>query len=204
MPTTADAKKWLLHFSSDADAFGIEAGSGRPWGDETAMAAREKAGKPRWDEGCAVTPLIGGYETLSTVVEDLETAIGQAPGLPEGKRGHVYLAGWRVDPLRDLSATNAWGTSAWTASQTAQVDQTAAGLILRMMSAGIQVRVIVWYPVSVTNFAGLGAHIDAHFYLARLVRTHCTRLGVADRGIVALDVRVAAPMSAAHHQKTIR
>jgi phosphatidylserine/phosphatidylglycerophosphate/cardiolipin synthase-like enzyme len=201
--TAADAKKWLLRFSSEPDVFGIAAGSGRPWGDETAMAAREGRGKPPWDEGCVVTPLIGGYETMSMMVEDLEKAIGQAPGLPEGKRGHVYIAGWRVDPLRDLSATNAWGTGPWTATQSAQVDQTAAGLILRMMSAGIQVRVIVWYPVSVTNFAGLGAHIDAHFYLARLVRVHCTRLSAADRGIVALDVRVAGPMSAAHHQKTI-
>jgi phosphatidylserine/phosphatidylglycerophosphate/cardiolipin synthase-like enzyme len=205
MPTLADAKRWFLPFSSDPAAFGIEAGSGRPWGDGTAMAGRDAAGKAPWDEGCGVTALIGGYETLSAMVEDLETAIGQAPGLPEGGRGHVYIAGWRLDPLRDLSSVNSWSTRPWPAATTtsANVDQTTAGLVLRMMQAGIRVRIMVWYPVSATNFGGFGPHIDGHFYLARLARQASVRLGVPDRGIVALDIRVAGPLTATHHQKTI-
>ena len=145
---------------------------------------------------------VGGYETMCSMRETLEAAIALAPSVPAAQRPRVYLTDWRLDPLRDLSDNNAWKTTrAWTATDTATKDQTAAGLILRMMQAGITVRVMVWYPVTVTGWksSGWAAHIAGHLYMAQLVREECARLGVADRGIVALDIRVAAPLTATHH-----
>jgi phosphatidylserine/phosphatidylglycerophosphate/cardiolipin synthase-like enzyme len=206
MPVAPDPSRWLLPWSSERYP-GVPANEGRPWGDGTAMAARQSASSTNriaWDPGCRVTPLIGGYETLCSMRDTLEDAIALAPKLPADKRGHVYIADWRLDPLRDLSDRNPWRTTrAWTVNDLAQRDQTAAGLILRMMQAGIRVRVMVWYPVTISHKAGMSAHIEAHLYLAKLVEAQCQRLAAPDRGIVALDLRVAAPKTATHHQKTI-
>src|SRR6266566_2813385 len=142
---SADPNTWLLQFSSKQ--YGIPDDSGRPWGDGTKMAAREKAQQPPWDTSCRVTPLIGGYETMSAICEDLETAIGFAgsQGTAFGQRGHVYMANWRFNSLRDLSELNSWKTGSWDTTPrptSNNADQTALGLVLRMLQAGIKVRIL--------------------------------------------------------------
>ena len=51
-----------------------------------------------WDEGCKVTPLIGGDETMMVIRESLLAAIDQAKAHHGGfgALGHVYFAGWRL------------------------------------------------------------------------------------------------------------
>lgn len=174
----------------------------------TAMAAREGAPEPPWDEGCLVTPLIGGYETMSAMVEDLESAMSHAPGNPANPQGHVYIADWRLDPLRDLSTNNPWGTSRWSENDAANIDQTAVGLILRLMNNGIRVRILLWYLITAAKaLAGFREHINGHYYLARLIREECSRLNALDLGIVGLDLRVtdlgAQLPTASHHQKMV-
>jgi hypothetical protein len=64
------------------------------------------------------------------MAKDREAAIGQAPGLPDGQRGHVYIAGWRMDPLRPVVREHL-GARRWpAATTTATIDQTTAGLVL--------------------------------------------------------------------------
>ena len=78
---------------------------GRPWGDDTFIAKRRSANTPGdpWDEGRTVTPLIGGYETLCEIADTLEVALTQAEADPWG---HVYIADWRLNPLRNMSRAN--------------------------------------------------------------------------------------------------
>src|SRR5712691_10655036 len=96
---------------------------GKPWGVATKMAERAKtAGVVPWDQGCEVTPLIGGYAAMSAMRDALESLISAArvSGARAGERGHVYIAGWRFNCQRDLSSKNPWKTSrAWTAGETA-------------------------------------------------------------------------------------
>lgn len=210
--TTADLKTWFLRFSSEV--YNVPNGAGRPWGDGTAIARLDTYpngnGKP-WDENCTVTPMIGGYEAMSSMRQDLEEAIKSASSqsAPAGKRGHVYIADWRFNPLRDLSATNDWGTNEWNKNNVANPDhpdQTAMGLVLRLMQAGVQVRILLWMPVFVSQFVGLGAHMSDHYYVANVVEAECKRLVKEENfpdgiGVVALDIRVASPLTATHHQK---
>jgi phosphatidylserine/phosphatidylglycerophosphate/cardiolipin synthase-like enzyme len=207
-----DPNTWLLPFSSKT--YNFSNGDGRPWGDGTEMAAREGLPLPKdpWDTGCKVTPLIGGFETMSAIREDLKKAIAfaKAQNTPLGQRGHVYIAGLRLNSLRDLSVHNDWHTDPWTPAQSANSDETAIGLILQLLQAGIQVRILLWLPVFITELFGYKAHIQDHYYLADIVRAECERLskefnmpGLASLGIVGLDIRVAKPISAAHHQKML-
>lgn len=201
---STDPKTWLLSFSSKA--YSTANGDGRPWGDGTAMAAREVDPNANpWDENCIVVPMIGGYETTASMREDLEKAIGFASSqtTPLGQRGHVYIADWRFNPLRDLSQVNDWGTDKWGPQSKATLDQTALGLVLRLMQAGVQVRILLWMPVFVSRFVGFKAHIGDHFYVANVVEAECKRLNAPGLGIVALDIRVASPLSASHHQKML-
>jgi phosphatidylserine/phosphatidylglycerophosphate/cardiolipin synthase-like enzyme len=211
----ADAQKWFLQWSTTT--YGLTKKEGRPWGDGTAMANRETASTPQrpWDENCTVVPLIGGYETMCSIRETFRAAIAdaasqakQTPPVPAGKRGHVYIAGWRVNPARDLSDANHWKTSPWGPTDTAAEDATALGLILKLMQAGVNVRMLVWLPVRILEgvlwFRGIAEHVVDHRYLADVVASEATRLGAPDRGVVGLDARVAGdPTSAAHHQKMI-
>lgn len=212
MPSPDPTEKWLINFSKKTYGWSFD-GGGRPWGDGTKMAEREKDGKDPWDEGCEVSPLIGGYEAMSAMRESLETAIGEAPGLPPDQRGYVYIADWRLNAFRDLSETNDWGTDPWpNPPGNATVDETAIGLVLRLMQAGIRVRILVWLPLSgwtVESLAGFKAHVEDHIYLARVVARENSALKTRSPelnhplGVVALDTRVAEidQPAAAHHQK---
>jgi len=203
-------ERWLLGFTS-ADPYS-PAGDGRPWGDGTAMAARAYAGERPWDTGNEVIPLIGGFLALSAIRDAFESAIDQAGalaarGVPPGERGHVCIAGWEFNALRDTSTTNPWGDGPWQPGMTAGKDQTALGLVIRMMSAGIVVRLLLWMPGAaqrqrVRNLA------DEHWAVAAAVQDHNANLQRLWRlgqpvGVAALDLRVAAAPLAVLHQKAI-
>ena len=192
----ADPGRWFLQF----DAAG---GDGRPWGDGTAMAARAGQSDP-WDEDCEVTPLIGGDAAMSAIRDALEQTISEAAAstLPVGERGHVYIAGWRFNPQRDLSDP----PSEWSIFDPQLSATTALSLVIRLMRAGVRVRIMVWLPTKLQAFAADSkAHVEDHYLLARAVAAEATALGHADPlGIVALDIRTAeGSIAAAHHQKTI-
>jgi phosphatidylserine/phosphatidylglycerophosphate/cardiolipin synthase-like enzyme len=191
-----DPAKWFLPFAPNGD--------GLPWGDGTAIAKRLDDGLDPWDTGCKVTPLIGGYATMKAIRDALEQTITDASASPKppGERGHVYITGWRFNCLRDLDANN---NTTWTSIP--PVDQTALGLVLRLMGAGIQVRIMVWLPSFLgMKIAGL-AHIEDHFYLAHAVRQRSQELSLGTtepRGLVALDMRTAdGTIAGSHHQKAI-
>src|SRR5664279_3336058 len=105
------------------------------------MAGRLGHGDP-WDEQCEVTPIIGGFAAMSAIREALEHTIDDAMAsvLPVGQRGHVYIAGWRFNAQRDLADD----TTPWTTSHAVPKDQTALGLVFRLMEAGVRVRIMVW------------------------------------------------------------
>jgi phosphatidylserine/phosphatidylglycerophosphate/cardiolipin synthase-like enzyme len=198
--TRADAQKWFLQWSSTT--YGLTTTDGRPFGDNTNIAKREAASGDPWDENCTVTPMIGGYETLCAIADTLEDAIAAAKQLNDpGNVGHVYITDWRLNPLRDFSRANSWVTHKWASGDTAALDQTAVGLILKLMQAGVNVRVLVWYPVTAMRMKGMATHIDEHYYLAQIVANEGKRLNAPFRGVVGLDSRVADPLTATHHQK---
>jgi phosphatidylserine/phosphatidylglycerophosphate/cardiolipin synthase-like enzyme len=200
---TVDPANWLLT--------GSAAGDGKPWGTGTKMAERAvSAPSQPWDTGCKVTTLIGGYEAMSEMRDELETLISAASTSSNapGNRGHVYIAGWRFNCQRDLSSANSWKTGAWSAGNTATADQTALGLILRLMQAGVVVRVLVWFPTLIESLAAhLTPHLMDHVYLWRVVKAENERLVAAKNlssplGIVGLDKRIASgAISGTHHQK---
>jgi phosphatidylserine/phosphatidylglycerophosphate/cardiolipin synthase-like enzyme len=205
--TVADAQKWFLQWSTTT--WGLATQDGRPWGDGTEFVAQRippsgPALDP-WDQGCDVTPLIGGYETMCAIRDTLEDAItaAKSSGKPDGQKGHVYIAGWRLNPLRDLSDDNPWITSPWATTQTAKHDQTVIGYLLRLMQAGVNVRILVWLPVKATEFADLGVHASDHYFLASVAQHESMFEHDLTRGLVGLDARVAHPLSATHHQKMI-
>lgn len=204
----ADPRTWLVPFTS-SDPHATD-GDGRPWGDGTAMAARAYAGRPPWDEGCAVTPMVGGFATMNAIRDTFEAAIADAfaqrdRGVPAGKRGHVYIADWQFNALRDLSTTNPWGGYPWDPRTTVLRDQTALGFVVRMMSAGIVVRLLLWMPTTAQR-ESLKNLADEHWSVAAAVQDHNNRLVPPTDpplGAVALDLRTAAPLAAALHQKAI-
>lgn len=211
-PWSLAPENWLLDWTSRD--YTDSAGDGRPWGDGTAMALRAKDRGVPWDSGCLVTPMIGGYDTMEAIRDAFEAAIEDAErqgrdGVPPGHRGCVNIADWLFNGLRDLSTTNAWGGAPWTPRDTAAKDQTALGLVVRMMSAGIVVRLMLWMPTTAQAKAGgLQAHIAEHWSVAAAVQDHNTTLQNLfhpDRplGTVCLDMRTAAPASASIHQKMI-
>ena len=99
-------------------------------------------------------------------------------------------------------------TAAEKAGDTADSDETAAGLILRLMQAGIMVRVLAWLPTRFQrDHAGFVPHCEEEFFLADLVRedsTHRPKVLNSRVGLVALDARIGPGNEAgAHHQKFI-
>jgi phosphatidylserine/phosphatidylglycerophosphate/cardiolipin synthase-like enzyme len=179
------------------------------------MADRAKTGKKPWDEDCVVTTYVGGRDAMSAMRDALRLARDEASALPQGtpraQYGHVYITGWRFNCLRDLSTANQWGTDDWDSYLTgrqANEDDTALGLVLQLMQAGVVVRILVWYPRAIT-YSILSSHIADHFYLAKVVAKENARLKAlwnetVDIGVVALDVRTTDPViTAAHHQKTM-
>lgn len=192
---------WFLQF---ADESGDD--RGRPWADGTAMAARKASGLDPWDTGCKTTSLVGGYTAMNTMRDKLIEAIAEAKnsGLPFGQMGHVYIAGLRFNPLRDVFSTSNVPFSSGTA-----VDATVLGLILRLMRAGIKVRALFWLPPFIEGAIGdFGAHAAEHFWLAEMVK-HENELLMKNKGltspigIVGLDMRLPelTPQAASHHQK---
>jgi hypothetical protein len=80
-------------------------------------------------------------------------------------------------------------------------------LVLRLMEAGVEVRILLWYPQVATEFIVGAAHMEDHLYTARAVQAWNEKL-VRDKfpnakrpiGVVALDLRVcelAPPRGAA-------
>jgi phosphatidylserine/phosphatidylglycerophosphate/cardiolipin synthase-like enzyme len=206
--TRPRAHKWLLNFTSEVTDGPL--GNGRPWGDGTMMAARAANNRNPWDAGNRVTPLIGGHATLSAIRDACEAAIAEANNSPNapGNRGYVYIADWLLTPLRDLSEDNEWGAGMWNTERRATRDQTAIGLIARMMSAGIKVRVLVWMPTSTQATFAVSGHARQHWYLARMVQEMNDRLKAhggqwanVDTGVVALDLRTADATAVSLHQK---
>ncbi|MCS5692967.1 hypothetical protein NZK33_13380 [Cyanobium sp. FGCU-6] len=204
------ASTWLLGFTSSNPT--AADGDGRPWGDGTAMAARAYSGHSPWDSGNAVVPMVGGYLTFTAICSAFESAIADAQAqaendVPPGQRGHVYIADWQFNALRDLSTGNPWGGGPWNPSTTVAKDQTALGLVIRMMAAGINVRILLWMPTSfqrrsMTNLA------DEHWSVAAAVQDYNASLQSLWQlnqpiGVVALDLRTAAPLAASLHQKMI-
>ncbi|HEX2647203.1 MAG TPA: phospholipase D-like domain-containing protein, partial [Candidatus Dormibacteraeota bacterium] len=184
---------------------------GKPWGTKTNMADRAKAGGPYWDEKCKVTRLVGSYRAMCAMRDELEQLIldANSSALPPGQRGHVYIADWRMSTVRDFSTKNPWQTGPWKPSQLAQYkDQTAIGLFLRLMQAGVVLRILLWYPTTVQSaVAGLTGHIEDHSYLACIIHEENERLkpilnSSLPLGIVGLDARTAeGAVAGAHHQK---
>jgi phosphatidylserine/phosphatidylglycerophosphate/cardiolipin synthase-like enzyme len=211
--------KWLLQFTNP-DEYDAEDGNGRPWGDGTAMAERAKVGQNPWDDGCRVTPVIGGDAAMIAIRKELEQAIAIAEALgkvkeggkekfPAGERGHVYITGLQLNALRDLSSTNPWGSGPWKKGEKATVDQTALGLVVRMMSAGITVRILLWMPNVFEEEHGVKDLSIEHRCIAAAVQEHNVTLEKIWKrkqqpiGVVALDVRAATPVAASLHQKMI-
>jgi phosphatidylserine/phosphatidylglycerophosphate/cardiolipin synthase-like enzyme len=198
-----DPTKWLLTFNFP---------DGKPWGTDTKMAARAQTpGANPWDVNCEVTPLIGGYRAMCEMRDALEQLILDAKSSPKpaGEKGHVYIADWRLNCLRDLSDQNPWQTHAWGPPNLAQYkDQTAIGTVLRLMQAGVAVRILVWLPTPAQSLpAGLQAHVQDHVYLANIVAEENKRLNqtltpTVPLGIVGLDARTAdGAIAGSHHQK---
>ncbi len=202
--------RWLLGFTA-ADTYS-PAGDGRPWGDGTAMAARAYAGEPPWDTGNEVTPMIGGFTAMNAIRDAFEHAIDKAgvlagQGTPPGQRGHVYIADWEFNALRDTSTANPWGDGPWQPGMTADKDQTALGLVVRMMSAGIVVKLLLWMPTAIQRKT-VSDLADEHWAVAAAVQDHNSNLQALWQvsrpiGVAALDLRVAAPPMAVLHQKAI-
>ena len=148
---------------------------------------------------------------MSAIRDALEKVIlaAKANPNPPGQRGHVYIAGYRFNCQRDLSSTNSWKTGWWGTDNTSAVDQTAIGLLLRLMQSGVQVRVLVWLPPREAEWAGFTPHVQDHLYLFRVIRAENDRLVKRDSlatpiGIVGLDKRTASgALIGTHHQKFI-
>lgn len=200
-PQVADVDTWFLPFADN---------EGRPWGKGTNVASRSASGKPPWDVGCTVTPLIGGYEAMTAMRKCLEAALAEAKkGGDFGKKGFVYISDWRFSPLRDISDENRNWT--WDHTSGTETDPTILGMLLKLMQAGIQLRALFWLPPPLTGlipFIGLESHIAEHYWMAEIVQRENKRLVDKNNltspiAIVGLDMRLPRiPYQAAsHHQK---
>jgi phosphatidylserine/phosphatidylglycerophosphate/cardiolipin synthase-like enzyme len=184
------------------------------------MAARASRGLPPYDVNCKVTTLIGGFRAMREIRETLEQVILDAIASPNppGQCGRVYIADWRLNAQRDLSEANPWLTRAWGGTDRATFkDQTALGMIMRLMEAGVRVRILIWLPTKISSQGAGPAHVQDHFYLARAVEATSQRLNTNGSpwkqgawnltdpiGLVALDARAAeGSVAGSHHQKTI-
>jgi phosphatidylserine/phosphatidylglycerophosphate/cardiolipin synthase-like enzyme len=204
---------WLLNFTSGN--VNLATGDGRPWADGTDMAGRARLAPPAnipRDENCRVTTYIDGLTAMRAMRNALEAVLAAAgaPGAPPvGQRGSVYIADWRFNCLRDLSENNPWHTNWWGAGPwgagAAAADQTAMGLVVRLLQAGVMVRIMLWLPYVIqSQVAELPAHVLDHYQAARIVSAESNRLVpnmMPPLGVVALDARTADPWSGSHHQK---
>jgi phosphatidylserine/phosphatidylglycerophosphate/cardiolipin synthase-like enzyme len=198
---------WLITFAD----YSFEANNdGRPFGDNSSMAKRALNQQNPWDERCTLTVLNGGLDAMQSIRQEFQIAINDATSStsPVGDRGHVYIAGWRFNPNRDMSDNSDESSSA--------VQDTAWNWVSKLMRAGIKVRILLWLPPGgflSRKSAGFEHHIEAHFYAARLMRELNKKLMNAttprppngDIGVIFLDSRVSERNSnvASHHQKFI-
>lgn len=179
------------------------------------MAKLESTGAQPWFAGCTVQTLIGGEAVMNTVRDQLEAMItaAKASAQPPGARGLAYFTDWRMNGQRDLSEANPWGTSGWTSGQVAAPDQTVLGLLMRLLHAGVRVRVLLWMPVGNEHYGSGDAHIHDHVWIAAVIAaanrsalsmfsTAGTQVSGGNLGVVALDARVTES-NGSHHQKTI-
>jgi hypothetical protein len=209
---TVSGTEWFVPFSSSN--FSAPNGDGRPWGDGTEMAARANPASPSnpWDVGCTVTTFLGGQAAmdeynavLNQVIDSAQQSNTAVFANGAWTRGHVYIVDWRFNCLRDVSAnTNAWGAKPPPVDR----DNVAIGLVRRLMQAGVQVRLLLWYPGAVAP--GFGPHKTDHHYAAQVVEAENRRLMTlwnlpADAdplGVVALDMRIAdGQIAGSLHQK---
>jgi phosphatidylserine/phosphatidylglycerophosphate/cardiolipin synthase-like enzyme len=204
---------WFLRFANPSGA-GDPNLAGLPWGAGTEYASRAAANRPvPYDDGNRVEPLIGGYWAMSEIRDALVTclAAARAQKKPPGQNGLVYLAGWRCNPLRDLSVGNSWGTSPWMSGITPIAkadhrDETVLGLLVALIGAGVMVRVMVWMPTLEEDF-GVKGHGPEHVFLATAIRAanDAAKKNTSDPdiGVCCLDMRVtpAAIPVGTHHQK---
>jgi hypothetical protein len=192
-------------------------GEGLPWGLGTHMAAREQNGLDPWVKGCSVQVMIGGEPVMNAIRDQLEGMITAALASPQppGARGFVYITDWRMNGQRDLSEANAWGTNPWDVTNPAVKDQTVLGLLMRLIYAGVRVRIMLWMPVTppvgLEELAAGWPHIHDHVWIAAVIgaanQSALSMFGSdkvvgGNLGVVALDARVT-PSNGAHHQKTV-
>lgn len=190
---------WLIEFD---DLVSGALRMGAPFGLNTAMADRAMANKNPWDKDCAVEVMVGGETTMQHISDAFKIAIQEAnaSNLPfsDPRRGHVYIAGMRLNPNRILDSD---GNNAWT-------------LIKQMMDAGIRVRILLFMPDFGAKSANMLPHQCAHLYLANLVKVHNKNLKIIhnvddDIGVVFLDLRLPRFLGVnvwsvgSHHQKFI-
>jgi phosphatidylserine/phosphatidylglycerophosphate/cardiolipin synthase-like enzyme len=174
--------------------------SGTLWGEGTYNLERSRAGQETWDASCRVSPLIGGYEAMADIRVQFKAALIEARKLPFGTRarGHVYVCGWRFDSARDLHDPydSAFGE--------ADSDDSALGWLLRLMQAGITVRVMLWMPARILSETTLARHAQEHMYVARVIQAfsaqHMLREAGVPLGVCLLDRRVPR-VAASRHQK---
>src|SRR4051812_19624690 len=98
------------------------------------MAGRAKTDPPTppWGGGCEAETWGGGVDAMRATREGLKPAIAEADAAankPIGQRGRVYISGWRINTMRDLSEANAWLLNTWGTATAATADETAIGLI---------------------------------------------------------------------------
>jgi len=156
------------------------------FGINTDLKSRE-AGNP-WDEGCVVKHLIDGEATMMAIDNEFEEARKQAEG---NKDVHVFIAGWRLNPQRNLTETH-----------------TVWHMIREMMMYGVKVRILLWMP---PLYDGFIPHVADHYYLAKLVKNLNEQIRGNDGndvGVVFLDSRFPTANTAgipvsSHHQKFI-
>ena len=192
---------WLM----DGVANGWRAGA--PFGHGSHRWRRARDANPTlWDEGCHVTPLIGGRAAMDAIRDAFEQVIAEATA---GHSCHVYIAGWRLNPNRDMSVSD---QPPYPLSDRDR-DTTAWGLVRRMMLARVKVRILLWLPPTEPfEPPPFVAHTPAHLYLGRLVKAADSEVKLThplpgdDWGVVFLDTRLASQvnrMVASHHQKFI-
>ena len=208
MAISTSPSAWLVQFISLGLVTGgqEDALKGMPWADGTDMASRYPSPTP-WDQGCTVQPYIGGLAAMSAMCTDLEKAIANAK--PGQDNGYVFIVDWRFNCLRDLGGGPDYAKWSGPYLDTDVPDRTAIGLVLRLMQAGIQVWLMLWYPTHL-QAGQVRSHVADHRYAAALVGAENARLQAKLNtsqiyGAVALDCRVAdngrAAIAAAHHQK---
>lgn len=210
LATGTGTDRWFVKFEASSD--------GVPWGENTFMAWRHKAppapnaGDPPapsptnpvtppadpWDDGCTAEVFLNSYAAMADMRDSLIDAIGAASG-------YVLITGWRLNSQRDLSDINDWGLSSWAGFGSAKSDETIMGLILRLMQAGIRVRILVWFPTFLAELGGsLEPHVHDHAYAWDILRRENERLASTgkpnDLGLLGLDIRTSG-IAGAHHQK---